>query len=83
MNETIPITLTPDEALVLFERLSTLDKADSLPAEDSAEEKVFWSIIAQLEKVLVEPFHPKYDDLLAEAKARLKDDQETPNKTNA
>ena len=74
MAEKIVIELTKDEALVLFERLAHLSETESLPAEDHAEEKVFWSIEAQVEKTLVEPFAPNYRQLLAEAKARLTKD---------
>ncbi len=66
------LELTNDEALVLFDWLARLDGQDALPVEDAAEETVLWSLLAQLEKVLVEPFRPDYDDRVERARARLK-----------
>ena len=71
MRNNIQIELTNDEALILFERLSQLNTTDSLPVTDHAEELVFWKFHGQLEKALVEPFDPKYKDLILEAKARV------------
>ena len=66
------LELTDDEALVLFEWLARLDGQDALPVEDAAEEMVLWSLLAQLEKVLVEPLRPDYDDLVERARARVR-----------
>ncbi len=71
MRNNIQIELTNDEALVLFEHLSQLDDTGSLPVADHAEELVLGKIQCQLEKALVEPFDPKYKDLILEAKAKV------------
>lgn len=74
--EKIEVELSKDEALILFECLAQLDERDALPAKDQAEEKVFWTIQAQLESKLVEPFDPEYRVLVERAKARLSNEQQ-------
>ena len=66
------LELSQDEALVLFEWLSRLNERDAFPCEDPAEQQVLWSLHAQLEKVMVEPFLENYRALVAEARARVK-----------
>jgi hypothetical protein len=53
----ISLSLTRDEALVLFEWLAKCDSTDFLGCEDHAEEIVLSRLHAQLEKLLVEPSH--------------------------
>lgn len=67
------IQLTPDDALVLFEWLSRRDEDDALEPtiEHWSEQLVLWSVLAQLEKTLAEPFDPSYKELLNEARERL------------
>ncbi len=69
----VQIQLTADEALVLFEWLSKRDDDDALDPliEHWSEQLVLWTITAQLEKTLVEPFDPNYLDLLRSARERL------------
>jgi len=67
----VAISLTPDQALVLFEWLAREDGKDALPTEHPAELQVLWDLEAQLERVLVEPFRPDYAELLAAARERL------------
>ena len=71
MSKPIQLDLTADEALVLFERLSQLDKEDALPASDPAEQQAFWNLLASLEKALPEVMQADYADRLKEAKSRL------------
>ena len=71
MTEKIKIELLNDEALVLFECLARLDETDSFPVQYHAEELAFWQLHGQLEMTLVEPFDPKYREIIAAAKARL------------
>jgi len=65
------IELNDDEALVLFDWLQREDKRDALPTEHQAEKTVLWSILCQLEKVLVQPFRNDYDKLVAAARDRV------------
>lgn len=72
-DRTIKLELTSDEALVLFEWLARLDERDAFPCEDPAEEQVLWTLHAQLEKLLVEPFQANYQELVEHARTRVKD----------
>ena len=65
------ISLTADQALVLFEWLTREDGKGALPTEHQAEQNVLWEIEAQLEKSLVEPLRPDYEALLVAARERL------------
>lgn len=67
--EKISISLSNDEALVLFEWLSSLE--DNRLIEGSAEQRVLWSLESSLEKVLVEPLKENYEQLLNAAKERV------------
>jgi hypothetical protein len=59
-NRMLKLELTSDEALVLFEWLARLDEREAFPCEDPAEERVLWTLHAQLEKLLAEPFQANY-----------------------
>ena len=73
-NNEITITMNKDEALVLFEFLSRFNENDNKEIfQDQAEEKVLWRIEGQLEKILVEPFMPNYQDIIKEARNRIRD----------
>jgi len=67
----VTISLTADQALVLFEWLTREDGKGALPTEHQAEQNVLWEIEAQLEKSLVEPLRPDYEALLVAARERL------------
>ncbi len=70
----ITIKLRKDEALVLFEFLSRFNENDNKEIfQDQAEEKTLWIIEGQLEKILVEPFMPNYQDIIQEARNRIRD----------
>jgi len=70
----ITIKLTKDEALVLFEFLSRFNEDDNKEIfQDQAEEKTLWIIEGQLDKILVEPFMPNYQDIIQEARSRIRD----------
>ena len=70
----ITIKLTKDEALVFFEFLSRFNEDDNKEIfQDQAEEKTLWIIEGQLEKILVEPFMPNYQDIIQEARSRIRD----------
>ena len=70
-SASVTISLTADQALVLFEWLTRQDNQGALPTEHQAEQNVLWEIEAQLEKILVEPLRPDYEALLVAARDRL------------
>jgi hypothetical protein len=72
-KENIKISLTKDEALVLFEMLSRFSDTEKLSIEHPSEERVLWNLNCVLEKILIEPFKSDYSELLQAARGRLKD----------
>jgi hypothetical protein len=68
----VTITLTSDEALVLFDLLHHWEDADrvSVPRH-KAEQVALWNLSALLERELIEPFDAKYRDLISAARDRL------------
>ena len=66
-DDPIQIRLTQAEGIVLFEWLARSDDLESLPCRHPAEQKVLWSLEAQLEKQ-VEVFSPDYKLLVDEAR---------------
>ena len=67
----VPLALGPDEALVLFEFLARFTHDERLAIEHPAEERALWALLGGLERRLVAPLDPRYDELLAAARARL------------
>ena len=67
----VSIELSADEALVLFEWLSTRSDKSDFPFEHAAEQRIIWDMVASLESVLVEPLKPGYSDLLETARGRV------------
>lgn len=74
-EEKITLKLSNDEALVLFAWLHRFNQSESKALEDQAEPRVLWDIEAMLESALVEPFDAKYDELLAAAQARVREEE--------
>ncbi len=72
MSRGIKIELNSDEGLVLFEYLSRFSDTRKLEFEDKAEQIALWNLTCLLEKALLEPFKPNYDQLLQEARDRLR-----------
>jgi len=75
-EEDIKISLTKDEALVLFEMLSRFSDTDKLNIEHQSEERALWNIKCLIEEIIVEPFKDNYIELLQAARERLKDEVE-------
>lgn len=75
-EEKVRLELTREEALVLFEWLSRFDEAANAAFEDQAEQRVLWDVEAMLESALVEPLDPRYRELLARARAKVRDRDE-------
>jgi hypothetical protein len=71
MSEDITITLSRDEALVLFEFFSRFDESEDFTLRHNAEFLAFSRMSAQIEKALVEPFQPQYSELLRAARDRV------------
>jgi len=68
-KQKINLTITDNEALVLFEFLARFNQSEHADIfEDQAEQKILWILEGQLEKQLVEPFRPDYKDLIREAR---------------
>ena len=73
-DDTVAITLGKEEALVLFEILSRYIESDVFTVVDVSESEALSLLLAHLERVLVEPFDPNYEELLKRAKAKLAHD---------
>jgi hypothetical protein len=68
----VAVTLTPDEALVLFELLHRWEDAGAIdPALEPGEQTALWALSARLEGILVEPFDARYRELVDGARRRL------------
>ena len=75
-EEKITIELTPAEALVLFDFLTRFSDKEILEIEDQAEARVLWDACCLLERQLVEPLMPNYDELLEKARDEVRDKEE-------
>jgi hypothetical protein len=71
----VALGLSREEALVLFEWLHRFNKGEGHEFADQAEQRVLWDIEAMLESELVEPLDPKYEELLASARAKVRDSE--------
>ncbi|MGO1079501.1 hypothetical protein [Inquilinus sp. CA228] len=67
----ITITLSPAEALVLFEWLSRTDDAQLLPTQHSTEQIVLWRLEGKLEKQIDVLFSSDYQATIEEARSEL------------
>jgi hypothetical protein len=67
----VTLSLTHDQALVLFDWLSREDGKKRIPVEHQAEQEVLWVMEAQLERALVEPLAADYDAAVSAARQRL------------
>ena len=70
----VTITLTNDEALVLFEFLVRFKETNLLGTEDQAEQRALWNLHCLLEGEITAPFAPNYHELLVAARDALRDD---------
>lgn len=76
MSDEIIIKLDIDEALVLYEFLSRINKKELKEIfEDQAELKTLWILEGQLEKQLVEPFKPEYTEIIRDARNKIRDEE--------
>lgn len=72
-QDKVTVKLSQAEALVLFEFCSRFTEQETLAMEDQAEERALWNLTAALEKILLEPFLPDYDERVEEARKKLRD----------
>jgi len=76
MSDEIIIKLDIDEALVLYEFLSRINKKELKEIfEDQAELKTLWILEGQLEKQLVEPFKLEYTEIIRDARNKIRDEE--------
>lgn len=73
------IELTHDQALVLWDWLTSNDLFKPIPAPSHADRRALWAVEARLDKILVEPFQPNYNELVAAARRRLTPEEDDPN----
>jgi hypothetical protein len=68
----VTVTLTSDEALVLFELLHRWEDSGELNGLLQRGEQIApWALSALLERILVEPFEGNYSELVDDARRRL------------
>jgi hypothetical protein len=68
MKDAVSISLERHVALVLLEFLSRFSHTEEFMAEDRADQVAIWTLLGSLESILVEPFDPKYKELLKRAR---------------
>jgi len=72
--DSVLISLTTDEAVVLFEFLQRFSNTDELNIEDQAEQRALWNLCCIFEKHLSIPFEANYTEILRAARDRLRDE---------
>lgn len=74
-QQKINLTVTKDEALVLFDFLARFNQVEHPEFfEDQAEQKTLWILEGLLEKQLEEPFRPDYKVIVNEARNKIRDE---------
>ena len=67
------IEVSRDEALVLFALLKRVVDGEELSYVDQAEQRVIWDLESSLESLLLEPLDGNYEELLRDARDRIRD----------
>ena len=80
-DEDVVLRLDRRRALVFFDFLSRFSDDEKLSINHQAEERVLWDLCADLERELVEPLRPDYDQLLANSRKVVADDLEPRKRT--
>lgn len=70
-QNSVSITLTKDEALVLFELMDDFLDEPSLAVRDQAERRALWNLAGRLRKSVPEVFSPNYKELVEIARKNL------------
>lgn len=73
MSKEINITLTEDEAWVLFELARRFSDTDKLNIEDQAEERALWNLCCIFEKTLHQEPSIEYKEYISLCRDRLRD----------
>lgn len=71
----VQISLSADEAIVLFEFLRRFSDSDDLTIVDQAEQRVLWNLCCILERGALTPFTGDWPVLLQQARERLRDEE--------
>ena len=73
-NKNVSLSLSDDEALVLFEWLSKFN-GEEHPSlfQDQAEQRVLWDLEAVLEEVISVTFDKDYINILSKARENIRD----------
>ena len=72
----VPVLLTRDQALVLFDWLArTSSSGHPVGFEDQSEQRVLWDLESALESALPETLRAEYRELVSAARARLRDEE--------
>ena len=66
--------LSTEEAIVFYDWLCRYNKSEHQSFKDQAEQRVLWKCM--LESLLVEPLSPNYHEILAAARAKIRDAEE-------
>jgi hypothetical protein len=74
-NDNLTITLTSDEAVVLFDFLRRFSDTDKLSIEDQAEQRALWNLCCIFEKASVGPYDVSPAVALRAARDRLRDEK--------
>jgi hypothetical protein len=74
MSKEVNITLTEDEAWVLFELTRRFSDSEKLDIQDQAEERALWNLCCIFEKSLHQESDSEYKDFIAQCRARLRDE---------
>jgi hypothetical protein len=72
-GDPITISLSKNEAIVLFDILSRSTELRSSVVQDKSEKAVFDQLCAGLESMLVGPFQPDFEETLKRAKQEIAD----------
>ncbi len=76
MNKEVKITLTEDEAWVLFELTRRFSDSDKLDIEDQAEQRALWNLCCVFEKSLHQESEMEYKKFISQCRARLRDESQ-------
>lgn len=72
-NDKIALTLSRNEALVLYDFLARFEDSDTLSIQDQAESRILWNLCSDLERSLTELLTADYFALLQEARDKIRD----------
>lgn len=67
------IELTEEEAIILYEWLSTHNESEDLPFTDQSEQRVLWDLECQIESKVEAVTSTAYADQLHQARLRIRD----------